>query len=122
MVARSVALMSDQPDAVVAFASREELWRWLTEHASTHPGVWVRLAKARSGIASVTFHDLLEAGIAFGWSESTRRAGDSRTYLQRFTPRRSRGTTSQRNRDIAARLEEEGLMTEAGRRALGWEG
>ena len=113
--------MTESPDAVVAFASREELWGWLAEHGSTNPGVWVRLAKAGSGIPSVTFHDLLEAGIAFGWSESNRRAGDATTYLQRFTPRRSRGTTSQRNRDIAARLEKEGLLTEAGRRALGWE-
>lgn len=111
--------MTDSPDAVLRFSSREELWGWLAEHGESHPGAWVRLAKSGSGIESVTFHDLLEAGIAFGWSESTRRAGDSHTYLQRFTPRRTRGTASQRNRDIAARLTREGLMTQAGLRALG---
>lgn len=103
----------------LAFASTEQLWEWLEAHHRDHAGGWVRLQKASSGVASVTFHDLLEAGIAFGWSESTRRAGDASSYLQRFTPRRARGTTSTRNLRIAARLEEEGRMTDAGRRALG---
>jgi uncharacterized protein YdeI (YjbR/CyaY-like superfamily) len=69
-------------------------------------------------VPSVGFHDLLEAGLAYGWSESTRRPYDSTSYLQRFTPRRARGTSSARNLAIAARLEAEGRMTAAGRRAL----
>ena len=81
--------------------------------------MWVQLAKVGSSALSVTFHDLLEAGIAHGWSESTRRAHDHASYLQKFTPRRKRGTTSQRNLTIAARLEAGGLMTPAGRAALG---
>ncbi len=110
--------MSDELE-VVSFATVGELWSWLgAEHAS-HPGVWVRLPKAGSDVPSVGFHDLLEAGIAHGWSESTRRAYDSRSYLQRFTPRRSRGTASARNVAIADRLEADGRMTPAGRRALG---
>ena len=36
-----------------------------------------------------------------------------------FTPRRRPGTTSARNLAIADRLEAEGLLTDAGRRALG---
>lgn len=101
------------------FVDTTHLWAWLRDHHDTHPGLWVALAKSGSGIPSITFHDLLEAGIAFGWSESTRRPHDAASYLQRFTPRRSRGTTSQRNLRIAARLEAEGRMTDAGRRALG---
>ena len=110
--------MVDESRDVIAFATPDDLWNWLGENAGTHPGVWVRLAKAHSGVTSVTFHELLEAGIAFGWSESTRRAGDSETYLQRFTPRRVRGTASARNLAIAARLEREGRMTASGRAAL----
>lgn len=100
------------------FADVQELWGWLADNHQHHPGLWVRLGKARGGLASITFHDLLEAGIAHGWSESTRRGHEETSYLQRFTPRRTRGTTSARNVAIAARLEAEGRMTEAGRRAL----
>ena len=105
-------------DAIV-FASRGELWSWLGTHAADHPAIWVRLANSRKAFPSVTFHELLEAGIAFGWSESTRRAGDHESYLQRFGPRRARGTTSERNRRIADELERTGKMTDAGRVALG---
>jgi uncharacterized protein YdeI (YjbR/CyaY-like superfamily) len=114
---------SDVPDhaglAVVHFADRDALHAWLANADATHPGVWVQLRKARSSVPSVTFHDLLEAGIAYGWSESTRHAYDADSYLQRFGPRRGRGTASERNELIADRLESEGRMTDAGRRALG---
>jgi uncharacterized protein YdeI (YjbR/CyaY-like superfamily) len=104
---------------VVAFTSVGQLWSWLEAHSQSHPGVWVRLQKAGSPTPSVGFHDLLEAGIAHGWSESTRRSHDATSYLQRFTPRRTRGTASSRNLAIADRLEAEGRMTPAGRHALG---
>ncbi|CCI53910.1 YdeI/OmpD-associated family protein [Nostocoides jenkinsii] len=104
---------------VIAFATRAELWAWLAEHADSHPGAWVRLTKSGRPTPSVSFHDLLEAGIAYGWSESTRRGYDADSYLQKFTPRRRPGTTSGRNRAIAERLEAAGLMTDAGRAALG---
>jgi uncharacterized protein YdeI (YjbR/CyaY-like superfamily) len=102
-----------------AFESADELWAWLEENHKTHPGLWVVLQKTSSSLPSVTFHDLLEAGIAFGWSESTRRANGSASYLQKFTPRRTKGTVSARNTAIADRLEAEGRMTPAGRTALG---
>ncbi len=90
---------------VLAFTDRAALRAWLTQNHAGHPGIWVRLAKARSGVASVTFQEVLEEGLCFGLSESMRRPGDETTYLQRFTPRRTKGTTSDRNRRLAERLE-----------------
>ena len=115
--AASVAKVTKDLD-IIAFASAGELWSWLADHHHTHPGVWVQLQKASSNRPSASFHDVLEAGIAFGWSESTRRAYDRTSYLQKFTPRRRPGTASQRNIAIADRLEAEGRITPAGRRAL----
>ncbi len=114
----NVITMADDLE-IIAFATVEQLWSWLERHHATHPGAWVQLQASRSAVASIGFHDLLEAGIAYGWSESTRRAHDSTSYLQKFTPRRTRGTTSERNIAIADRLEGECRMTPAGRRALG---
>lgn len=85
MAAPSLITMADDLD-IISFSTVEELWSWLEDHHATHPGVWVRLQNARSAVASIGFHDLLEAGIAYGWSESTRRAYDSTAYLQKFTP------------------------------------
>ena len=111
--------MHEVPEQQFTFASRDELWAWLAAHSAGHPAIWVRLANSRRAFPSVTFHDLLEAGIAFGWSESTRQSCDDESYLQRFGPRRTRGTTSERNLRIADELERAGKMTDAGRKALG---
>jgi uncharacterized protein YdeI (YjbR/CyaY-like superfamily) len=109
---------------IVEFATVEELWAWLASRPAREvdPGVWVRLFRVSSARQSIRFEDLLEAGIAHGWSESGRRSFDAESYLQRFSPRRTTGTTSERNRRIAARLEAEGRMTDSGRRALGTAG
>lgn len=99
---------------ILSFASADELHAWLVRHHATSQGIWVRVAKRDSGLASVSFAELLDAGLCFGWSESTRRKGDDHTYLQRFTPRRTKGTTSRRNREHIQRLIQEGKMTPAG--------
>lgn len=101
------------------FADRAALREWLAANHATHAGVYVRIPKGGRMNAGLTFQDLLEEGLCFGWSESRRLPGDARSYLQRFTPRRTLGTTSPRNRALAARLGEQGLMTEAGLTALG---
>lgn len=105
--------------AVAGFATAADLEGWLDSHHRTSPGLWVRLSRARSSRVSVTFHDLLTLGLCFGWSESTRRAYDEDSYLQRFTPRRKVGTTSDRNRQLVERLRAEGRVRPAGLAALG---
>ena len=108
-------------EEIVQFRTRDQMWAWLRKHHATSAGVWVRVSRSASRLESVTFHELLEAGLAFGWSESKRRAYDADSYLQRFTPRRTVGTASERNLRIVAALEREGRMTPAGRIALGLE-
>jgi len=113
------AQQSEDDLPVLAFASASELRQWLERNHATSPGLWVRVYKSNSGVQSVGFLDVLDEGLCFGWSESKRVRGDEISYLQRFSPRRARGTRSQRNRDRAQRLIEQGRMTEAGLEALG---
>lgn len=101
------------------FEDVAQLRAWLGEVGTTHPGVRVRLQRAKSTRPSVTFHDLLAEGIAYGWSESTRHAHDDQSYLQRFSPRRTRGTASERNRRIAVELASRPHGNRRGRAALG---
>lgn len=119
--AGTLARMEGEHDGleVVEFRDVGALRSWLEAAGAGHPGVWVRLRRAGSRVASVGFHDLLVEGIAFGWSESTRHGCDEDTYLQKFTPRRAPGTASQRNLRIARELESQERLTDAGRRALG---
>lgn len=101
------------------FTHREDLHTWLEQNHSSSPGIFVRVYKKVTGVPSISFEDLLEEGLCFGWSESLRLKGDEKSYLQKFTPRRTRGTTSDRNLRYTLRLIKEGRMNPEGLRALG---
>lgn len=104
---------------VYEFADHDALRTWLLANHALSPGIWVRVYKTRSGHQSVTFEELLDQGLCFGWSESLRHTGDDVSYLQKFTPRRTKGTTSKRNLEHAHKLIASGEMTSAGLTALG---
>lgn len=106
---------------VLEFQSADDLRSWLENNHQTSSGIWIRIYKKHFGVKSVAFEEVLDEGLCFGWSESMRRKGDDKSYLQRFTPRRKIGTVSKRNLEHAERLIKEGKMTPAGLKALGIE-
>jgi len=104
---------------VAQFETRAALRAWLEENHASSEGILVRIFKKGTSIPTVTFEEVLDEGLCFGWSESTRLPLDDVSYLQRFSPRKTVGTTSARNLGHARALIAEGLMTEAGLRSLG---
>jgi uncharacterized protein YdeI (YjbR/CyaY-like superfamily) len=106
---------------ILSFTSSNELHTWLENHHANSKGIWLRIFKMDSGISSVSFEEMLDAGLCYGWSESLRRSYDDKSYLQRFTPRKTIGTKSKRNIDRAHKLILEGRMTSSGLKALGLE-
>ncbi|NLD57367.1 MAG: hypothetical protein GX651_04440 [Methanomicrobiales archaeon] len=106
---------------ILTFESGTSLHAWLAENHAVSRGIRVRIYRKNSGIRSVTFEEMLDEGLCYGWSESMRERGDAVSYLQTFTPRRTKGTVSERNWQHARRLIAEGKMTPAGLRALGME-
>ena len=99
---------------IMSFENGSALRDWLEHNHATSAGILVRLYKKGSSITSVTFEDVLDEGLCFGWSESKRLKGDEHSYLQQFTPRKRKGTTSERNRQHAEHLIESGRMTPHG--------
>ena len=106
--------MSKADPPVVSFPSRDAWSAWLDEHESEAAGVWLQLERKTAGRAPLTHPEALEAAIAHGWIDGTRRRFDERHYLQRFTPRRARSKWSRINRAKAEELIERGQMTAAG--------
>jgi len=96
---------------VLAFDSATSLRSWLIANHAESDGIWLKIFKKNSGVPSVTFEEVLDEWLCLGWSESLRRKGDNQFYLQRFTPRRTKGTTSERTREHAWRLIRENRMT-----------
>lgn len=109
--------MNDLP--ILTFESAELLRVWLENNHNSSSGMWLRIYKKDSGMPSVTFEELLDEGLCFGWSESTRRKYDRDSYLQKFTPRKTPGTRSARNLIRVEMLIEQGRMTPHGLALLG---
>ncbi|AWZ08110.1 MULTISPECIES: YdeI/OmpD-associated family protein [unclassified Streptomyces] len=99
---------------VIPFADAAAFEDWLAGHHTLHEGVWVRLAKKASGIASVSSDELVDIGLCYGWISGQRRSLDERYYLQKYVPRRPRSLWSQVNVDKVAELTAMGRMREPG--------
>jgi uncharacterized protein YdeI (YjbR/CyaY-like superfamily) len=103
---------------VLSFVTQAELEEWLEREHATAPGVYVRLSKKGSGVPSVTYPELVESCLCFGWIDGISRRLDDRFYVQRITPRRPRSVWSQKNVAAVAALAEAGRMRPAGRAAV----
>ncbi|MFJ7586584.1 YdeI family protein [Streptomyces sp. NPDC097617] len=99
---------------IIGFVDAEAFERWLAEHHTRQEGVWIKLAKKKSGIASVTDGELVDIGLCYGWISGQRRALDERYYLQKYVPRRPKSLWSQVNVDKVAELTAAGRMREPG--------
>ena len=106
--------MTPEALPILEFADQATWARWLTEQPESSPGVWLKIAKKASGIASVTYPEALEEALCHGWIDGQRAPHDHDYYRMRFTPRRPRSKWSQVNREKATQLIERGRMTLAG--------
>lgn len=107
---------------IMTFETVNELHEWLLENEKTSDGIWVKIFKTKSKVKSVKFHEVLEEGLCFGWSESMRYSYGELSYLQKFTPRKGKKTQSERNLNLVKKLESENRMRESGYIALGLKG
>jgi uncharacterized protein YdeI (YjbR/CyaY-like superfamily) len=99
---------------VIAFRDAEGFESWLTDHVDHAPGVWLKLAKKSSGVASLTDDEAVDLGLCFGWVSGQRRSLDDTYYLQKYVPRRPRSRWSQVNVRKVAELTAAGRMRPSG--------
>lgn len=94
-------------------------WRaWLAANCDTVRGVWVVSWRKASGRVPVAYADLVEEAICFGWIDSTVNTLDHDRGLQLMTPRKPKSGWTRLNKQRVAALEEQGRMTDSGRRAV----
>ena len=96
----------------------QKAWEeWLVANADGK-GIWLRIAKKDSGIASVNYAQALEVALRHGWIDGQKRGYDERFFLQRFTPRRPRSLWSKINIGHVERLIAAGRMQPGGLREV----
>lgn len=98
---------------IMSFVMASQLEQWLSAHYQTN-GVWIKIAKKASGIASVTHDEALDVALCYGWIDGQRNGYDDVFFLQKFTPRRPKSLWSKRNIDKVAVLTAAGKMQPSG--------
>jgi uncharacterized protein YdeI (YjbR/CyaY-like superfamily) len=116
--------ISDHPatwkfDYPVVHAETREQWReWLTANAASTRGVWLCSWRTPTGRPRCPYPEAVEEAICFGWVDSTATNLDEERGLQLYTPRRAKSSWTRLNRQRAAEMEAQGLMTDLGRAAI----
>jgi uncharacterized protein YdeI (YjbR/CyaY-like superfamily) len=104
------------PNKTRSFKDYEAFENWLAKHHASECELWLKIHKQDSGLDTVTYAEALDVALCWGWIDGIRKAFDKDSFLQRFTPRRSKSLWSQVNRAHVARLVAAGRMTEHGQK------
>jgi uncharacterized protein YdeI (YjbR/CyaY-like superfamily) len=94
---------------VKAFIDAAAFDSWLEDNHRRQGGVWLKIAKKGSGVASLTSDEAVDVGLCWGWISGQRRSLDESFYLQKYVPRRPGSVWSQVN------VEKVTVLTAAGR-------
>lgn len=96
----------------------DDFVHWLAAKSAEATEIWAVIYKKASGKQTVTYQELVEVGVAYGWVDSQSKGLDDERYAIRFSPRRPNSNWTDTNKDIARRLIREGKMTPEGRATL----
>ena len=96
------------------FTDQKSLGAWYARNHDKAGELWLKIAKKRSGLASVTLPESLDVALMWGWIDGLRKSFDDKWFLQRYTPRGKKSIWSQINREHVARLTKARKMTPFG--------
>ena len=103
------------PKTNTYYAKDRKAWRkWLEKNHTSSAGVWLIYYKKNSGKTRVDYAHAVEEALCFGWIDSTLNPIDEGSYMQLFTPRKTKSGWSKLNKERVEKLMEEGLMAAAG--------
>jgi uncharacterized protein YdeI (YjbR/CyaY-like superfamily) len=106
------------PKKIKSFPSAADFEKWLSKHHDRENELWLRIYKKGSGQPTVTVAEALDVVLCWGWIDGLKKAYDERSFLQRYSPRKSKSIWSQINRENVARLIAAGRMTPHGQKQI----
>lgn len=109
---------SQQDDNIIFFSDQAKWESWLRENHTMATPVWIKIAKLKSGIPSVTYAEALDVALCYGWIDSTRRSVDDNYFMQRFSARRGKSNWSAVNKVHVERLAKAGRIQSGGYKVI----
>lgn len=102
----------------VQITSISELDDWLREHHEQRESVWLVSFKKHRPERYVSWSDIVDALLAWGWIDSRARRLDENRSMRLLSPRKAGSPWSRVNKDKIERLEAEGRIRPPGRAVI----
>ena len=107
-----------KPENVVFFESPAQLRAWFEVNHESAADLWVGQHRKRTGRPSVTWKEVVDQCLCFGWIDGVRYSLDEHSFAQRITPRRKGSNWSVVNIKRFGELDRAGLAHPKGRAAF----
>ncbi len=102
----------------IFFENRASFRAWLTENHTRNEGIWAVYFKKSAGLSDLSWDELVEECLCFGWIDSLPgKVDETRTKLY-IAPRKHNSGWSRRNKGVIEVLIDRGLMAEPGIAAI----
>lgn len=99
---------------ILMFVSQGAWNEWLDTNHGQSQGMWLKIAKKDSKVATVSYGEALEEALCYGWIDGQKKSFDQHFWLQKFTPRRPKSIWSKVNIDKVTQLITSGRMKPPG--------
>lgn len=97
------------------YCKNSEEWRaWLEHNYAIEKDIWLIYYKKHTKKETIFYTDAVDEALCFGWIDSIAKSIDDETYMQRYSPRKTKSVWSLVNKNKVIRLIEEQKMTQAG--------
>ena len=98
----------------IRFRDREEFRKWLTINHEISNGIWILFYRKPLNIENISYDEVLEEALCFGWIDSLIKKVDSDSYARKVTPRTDTKKWSELNKQKVVELIKTKKMTPAG--------
>jgi uncharacterized protein YdeI (YjbR/CyaY-like superfamily) len=65
-------------EAELSFKTAKAFESWLSKNHSKSKGLWLRIDKKGSGVASLNYDEALNAALCYGWIDGQKRSKDAK--------------------------------------------
>jgi len=106
-----------------SFRTQADFRRWLKRHHDSERELMMRLFKVHARQRGIGYREALDEALCWGWIDGVRRAHDTDSFAQRFTPRKTKSNWSAVNIKRYRELDAAGQVASPGRAAFArWDG
>lgn len=98
--------------------SHDDFRKWLSKNHKTAPRTWVILYKKNHEKENMSYSDVVDVCLCYGWIDSIRKKRDDISYKMSISRRNKKSGWSKINKDKVKKLIKSGEMVDAGMNAI----